>query len=380
MTRKPGDDPFQAIRIRRFFIAVAAYIIWLLLIIYCYHLGLIRLSIELAFLFYSVFIVFNIGIYVLLRTGLNRRLADPSLTFVQMVAATIGAMFVIYFTDQVRALMLLIYFMTFIFGVFRFNTRQFFSFALFTLCSYGLVVLALSYNHPEKVDPRIEVLQLLVFGTVLFWFSIIGSYISSLRNRLSAANRKLGHALTTIEALAIHDDLTQVYNRRHMFQELQRVKSLADRSGIPFSIAIFDLDHFKQVNDTFGHQKGDDVLKKLVRDVAGELRDTDMIARYGGEEFLVIMPGTDISGAAECAQRIQKSVCSASFAGFPDSFQVTISTGITSYRPVESIDEMIYRADNALYRAKANGRNRVEIDFPEPASQKMPMGKAGAIS
>lgn len=380
MTSKTGDDPSQAIRIRRFFIAVSAYIIWLLLIIYCYYLGLIRLSIWLACLFYSIFIVFNIVIYALLRTGLNRKFADPSLTFVQMAAATLGAMFVIYFTDQVRSLMLLIYFMTFIFGVFRFSTRQFFSFALFTLCSYGLVVLALFYNHPEKVDTRIEILQLLVFGTVLFWFSIIGSYISSLRNRLSAANRKLGHAITTIEALAIHDDLTQVFNRRHMFQELQRVKSLADRSGIPFSIAIFDLDHFKQVNDTFGHQKGDDVLKKLVQDVAGELRDTDIIARYGGEEFIVIMPGTDISGGVECAQRIQKRVCSARFAGFPESFHVTISTGITSYQPVESIDEMIYRADNALYRAKANGRNRLEINFPERSFQKMQQGEAGLVS
>ena len=361
----PRDDPAQALRIRRFFIALIAYAIWLVLIIYCYFLDLIRLSVELTAIFYSFFIVFNIIVYILLRTGLNRKFSDPSLTLPQMVAATIGAMVIMYFTDQVRALVLLIYFMTFIFGVFRFSTRRFFGFALFTLGTYSLVVLALIYNHPEKVDARIEVLQLLIFGTVLFWFSIIGSYISSLRNRLSAANRELSQAVDTIEALAMHDDLTQVFNRRQMFKELQRFKSLSDRTGAPFSIAIFDLDHFKRVNDTFGHQKGDAVLKVLVREVSGELREIDVIARYGGEEFIIIMPGTGLAGAVECARRILYRAGSTPFSGLPESFRATISIGVTSYHPVESLDNMILRADNALYRAKANGRNRVEAEYPE---------------
>ncbi len=361
----PRDDFAQALRIRRFFIALIAYAIWLLLIIYIYYLDLIRLSVELTALFYSFFIVFNIIVYIVLRSGLNRKFADPSLTLPQMVAATIGAMVIIYFTDEIRALVLLIYFMTFIFGVFRFNTRRFFGFALFTLGTYSFVVLALVYNHPDKVDTRIEVLQLMIFGTVLFWFSIIGSYISSLRNRLSAANRELSRAVSTIEALAMHDDLTQVFNRRHMFKELKRFKSLSDRTGTPFSIAIFDLDHFKRVNDTFGHQKGDEVLKALVAELVGELRDIDVMARYGGEEFMIIMPGTDIEGAGECARRILERAGNTTFSGFPESFRTTISIGFTSYKPVENLDKMILRADNALYRAKANGRNRVEIEYPE---------------
>jgi diguanylate cyclase len=366
----PRDDPSQAVRIRRFFIAFAAYMIWLVLIVYCHYLDFIRLSIWQTVFLYSIFIIVNIAIYVLLRSGLNRKFADPSLTVPQMVAATIGTMVVIYFTDEIRALMLLIYFMTFIFGVFRFNTRQYFSFALFTLLSYSLVVLMLFYHHPETIDAGVEILQLLIFGTVLFWFSIIGSYISSLRNRLSASNHELSHAIMTIEALATYDDLTQVYNRRHMFKVLQQVKSLADRSGIPFSIAIFDLDHFKRVNDLFGHQKGDDVLKRVAREVAGVLRESDILARYGGEEFVVVMPGTEIAGAVDCAQRIHRNLFSTTFTGFPDTFRITISTGITAYRPIENIDDLIYRADNALYRAKAKGRNRMEIEFSEGHGQK----------
>lgn len=297
------------------------------------------------------------------------------MTIPQMIVATIGAMIIMYFTDQIRALMLLTYFTTFIFGIFRLNLRQYLGLALFALASYGFIVLLLFHNHPEQMDHRIEILQFLIFGTVLFWFSFTGSYISSLRNRLSASNHDLSHALTTIEALATYDDLTGAYNRRHMYKELQKAKSMADRGGIPFSIAIFDLDHFKQVNDTFGHQKGDEVLKRLVEKVIGDLRDTDAIARYGGEEFMIIMADTDIGGAEKCAQKIRQSVDNIDFPDFPKSFKVTISTGLTSYRCVENIDQMIFRADVALYRAKSKGRNRVEIEYPERGKE--PLHVAG---
>lgn len=364
MTLIPRDDPAQALRIRRFLIAFAAYLIWLAVIAYCHYLDLIRLSIRQSAILYGSLIVINILFFIVFRTGLNKKFTEPSLTVPQMVIATIGAMLFIYFTERIRALLLLIYFMTFIFGVFRFNLRQFILFALFTFCSYLLLVLMLFHYHPEQMDAPIEILQLFIFGTVLFWFSFVGSYISSLRNRLSTANHELKLALKTIEGLAIHDHLTGAYNRRHMHEELQKAKSIADRGGMPFSIAIFDLDHFKPVNDDFGHQKGDEVLKQIVQQVSSRIRETDIIARYGGEEFIVIMIATDIAGAAEGAQKIHKCVHNLKYPGLPDSFRITISIGATSYRPVESIDEMISRADTALYRAKANGRDRVEIEWP----------------
>ncbi len=361
----PRDDPAQALRIRRFLIAFVAYFIWLILIVYCHFLDLIRLSIGETAILYGGLIVINIGFFFVFRTGLNKKFSEPSLTVPQMVVATIAAMLVIYFTDRIRALLLLIYFMTFIFGVFRFNLRQYILFALFTFCSYLLLVLMLFQTHPEQMDAPIEILQLFIFGTVLFWFSLVGSYISSLRNRLSAANHELKHALATIEDLAIHDDLTGAYNRRQMHEELRKAKNLADRGGMPFSVAIFDLDYFKPVNDDFGHQKGDEVLQQVVRQVGSRIRETDILARYGGEEFMVIMVASDIAGASECAQKIRKSVHNLKYPGLPDSFRITVSIGATSYRPEESVDEMISRADTALYRAKANGRDRVEIERPE---------------
>ncbi len=361
----PEDDPKQALRLRRFFMALGTYFVWLFLIIYCHILDFIRLAPRETALIYGFFLFINLVFYLLIRTGANKIFSDPSMTLAQMLTGTIAAMTIIYFTDRIRALMLFIYFVTFIFGIFRFNVRQYLAFSLFALCSYGLVILLLFYNHPATVEPKIEILQFIIFGAVIFWFSFICSYISNLRSRISTANRELKDALQTIETIAIQDDLTRVYNRRHMFTELQRGKSIADRTGMPIAVVIFDLDHFKWANDAFGHQKGDQILKQLVHEIKKELRETDIIARYGGEEFLVIMFDADIDGAKECGERIRKRAESIRYAGFSDTFRVTISVGITMYCRAESIDKMIHRADNALYRAKANGRNRTEVELPE---------------
>ncbi|MFW5937043.1 MAG: GGDEF domain-containing protein [Desulfosalsimonas sp.] len=361
----PEDDPKQALRLRRFFMALGTYFVWLFLIVYCHVLDFIRLAPWETALIYAFFLSVNAIFYLLIRTGANKRFTDPSMTLAQMITGTIAAMSIIYFTDRIRALMLFIYFVAFIFGIFRYNIRQYLAFALFALCSYGLVVLLLFHNHPATVEPKIEILQFIIFGAVLFWFSFICSYISHLRSRISTANRELTDALKTIETIAIQDDLTRVYNRRHMFTELQRGKSIADRTGMPIAIVIFDLDHFKWANDVFGHQKGDQILKRLIHEIKRELRETDIIARYGGEEFLVIMFDADIEGAKECGERIRKRAESVRYAGFSDTFLVTISIGITMYCPAESIDRMIHRADKALYRAKANGRNRTEVEMPE---------------
>lgn len=358
----PKNDPVQAIRIRRFLIAAASYLMWIMLIFQCYRMGFVRLSPErMAFLF-SLCVFINLLLFVTFRTGLNIRFSDPSLTMLQMFIATLLVMITIYFTDHIRGVMLLAYIVTMLFGVFRFKLRQYIKYAVFSIVSYTLVVTLLLTHHPEQTDLRIEALQWAVFAAVLVWFSFIGSYISRLGQKLSKVNHDLQAALNTISELAIHDDLTQAYNRRHMFERLKHEKAATDRGGPGFSIAIFDLDHFKEVNDTYGHQKGDEVLKFLIQAVKHEIREIDCVARYGGEEFVVIMSHTAADGAEECAQRILRTIAEMKFSGFPASFGITISIGLTIYQPRESIDQMIARADKALYRAKAAGRNRVVVE------------------
>lgn len=159
--------------------------------------------------------------------------------------------------------------------------------------------------------------------------------------------------------------MTQVFNRRQMYKILEHQKALGDRGIHPFSICIFDLDHFKRVNDTFGHAAGDTVLKTVAQETHKNLRNIDHIARYGGEEFILILTNAEKDEALDCAERIRRVVARLVFDNLPDDIRITISVGVTEFKSGEPIQDAINRADKALYRAKLNGRDRVEYE-PTP--------------
>ena len=123
---------------------------------------------------------------------------------------------------------------------------------------------------------------------------------------------------------------------------------------------MLDLDHFKQVNDTYGHMMGDIVLKTVAQTIEKNIRTADYLARYGGEEFILILTYPDVEEGLKCAERICRICAELKFAGLPESYSITISGGVTAYRPRESVDELVKRSDEALYCAKARGRNRIE--------------------
>ncbi len=173
-------------------------------------------------------------------------------------------------------------------------------------------------------------------------------------------NAELQEALNIIQEISIRDVLTGLYNRRHLLDRLEIEKKRADRTGQLFSIIILDIDHFKRINDTLGHLHGDEVLKVVADLLQGSLRGTDFCARFGGEEFVMLLEQTGGDGALVCAERARHLVESAKFPAFGDDFQVTVSLGVTWYQPKEPIFQVLSRADEALYRAKHAGRNRVE--------------------
>ena len=356
----PTDDFDQSLRIRRFFMAFASYVMWMIFVFYCYVQGFFRMSLGGTLALYAFVVSFNLAVYIILRSGFNTRFKDPSLTLLQMILATLTIIVVAYYTDEIRGILLLIYLVVFVFGAFRLQLRQFFVMSLFALTGYGYVIILLLAHHPDKIDLRIELLQLAVLASVLSWFSFIGSYINHLREKLVKTNIELSKANETIRHSAIIDELTQVYNRRQMIRILQREKALADRGEPSFSLCIFDLDDFKRVNDTFGHLMGDLVLKTVVQAIKDNVREVDYIARYGGEEFVVILAYPDLHDALICAQRLKELTSSLIFPGLPDDFRITISIGVSKYEPAESIDALIGRADAALYRAKMCGKNRIE--------------------
>jgi two-component system, cell cycle sensor histidine kinase and response regulator CckA len=179
----PVDDPKQALRLRRFFMASAAYIICAFLCYIAYLTGFVKWE---AFVGWAIFAtLINVFIFIFLRTGLNLKMADPSLTVLQMCAAIVMVMYVMLYANQSRALWLLIYVIILLFGIFRLNTRGFLYVSLFTLLTYGGVILHLHFYRPQGVNFHMEYLQWVVLAGILVLFSVIGGDISGLRANLS---------------------------------------------------------------------------------------------------------------------------------------------------------------------------------------------------
>jgi diguanylate cyclase (GGDEF)-like protein len=159
-----------------------------------------------------------------------------------------------------------------------------------------------------------------------------------------------------LEHLATRDSLTDALNRRQMKELFANELLRCQRQHRSMGVLLIDLDHFKTINDTYGHQAGDEVLIKLVAEVKLLLRQSDQLARFGGEEFAVLLPDTSLQEAEAAAERIRASCAAPS-----DAPSCTVSIGVTSnQKDTDTLDSMLARADAAMYRAKANGRNRVE--------------------
>lgn len=351
----PNSD--VALRLRRFYMAVATYgmasVLFALMVVQDY------LAERFFALVLGLVVAVNLVFYYLLRSGRSRYFRDPSLTVAQIVAATLVLMVVLYFVDAARGALLLLYPVTFVFGIFRLSTAQFLGLNLFALVAYGALIALLYATRPESIDLKLELLQWVALAFVLPSFALIGGYISRMRNRLWERNEDLRDALLRIQEMAIHDELTGAYNRRWMLEQIEREKDRVDRLGGTFTVALLDLDFFKAVNDTHGHLAGDRVLKEFVLVCQARLRAMDNFARYGGEEFMAMLPRTGLDEAQVIAERLREAVQTTDLSAIADGLRLTVSVGIAEYRKGEAVERLIERADAALYSAKAAGRNQV---------------------
>jgi len=160
--------------------------------------------------------------------------------------------------------------------------------------------------------------------------------------------------------LAITDGLTQLYNKRYFLEIFEKEFERAKRSNLDFCVILMDIDHFKAVNDTYGHLQGDSILKEVAEIMRESIRKIDFPARYGGEEFIIIAPNTKMEEMLEVAERIRKFTASHEFKGSPSPLKITLSLGVAAMpRNLENAFDLIKMADDALYLAKDSGRNLV---------------------
>jgi diguanylate cyclase (GGDEF)-like protein len=163
-----------------------------------------------------------------------------------------------------------------------------------------------------------------------------------------------------VQRLSITDDLTGLYSRRHFFTVAEQEFQRASRYGNDFAIIMLDIDHFKQINDEYGHLVGDKVLRRIANDLRKIMRGVDFVSRYGGEEFVILLPQANLETAEMTAERLREYIENNPFETEQGVFTITISAGVTGYSPdTTDIESLLMQADKALYQAKLAGRNKV---------------------
>ncbi|GAB1410562.1 hypothetical protein MASR1M90_17160 [Desulfovibrionales bacterium] len=191
---------------------------------------------------------------------------------------------------------------------------------------------------------------------VHFIIAVDISDLKETQNQLAEAHAALVLKHQELEHIACTDSLTQIYNRSQLSRIFDKELKLVQLGTDNFSIISVDIDHFKSVNDSFGHAVGDQILIAVARIMKNSIRSTDYIGRWGGEEFLILCPQTSLSDAVRLADRIRQAVAAGEYA---TGKAHTISIGAATYSAEDTLDSLLHRADLAMYRAKEQGRNRV---------------------
>jgi len=292
--------------------------------------------------------------------GLNLRFKDPGMLLPQILTSVFVQLAFLVLAPTLWVLFLVAVLVTYNFAMMSFSSRQFTLTWMFLGAASAIALFAARgrIGNIGTTDASIATLWLFFFLCTR-QLTAIGTQFSSLRTQLSEKNKQLSASLERIQELASHDELTGALNRRAFMQLLADERARAQRADQPFCIALLDLDHFKEVNDRFGHLTGDAVLKEFCAVAAGSIRATDRFARYGGEEFIVLMaPSTTSDVATIATERVRKAVEVHKWEGIAHGLKVTMSAGVSEFAADESIEQLVQRADEALYVAKDTGRNR----------------------
>lgn len=375
----PGDDYRMALRLRRQRMAVYSYfLVWAGTFVGM-QLGLFADHTPHLLLF-GLTLGINAIIFVLIRSGLSTRWRDPALTVPQMMLGIVLITVLLNYSRELQGAMLAIYFMVMTFGVFALTRVQMILMSLFVLACYLAMVLWRWHFSDGGILISITFGHFSILALGLFWFVYVGGYISNLQHRvrgqrkvleqqrthLEDTNRQLEMAMNRLEEIAIRDPLTGLYNRRHFHERLEQELARAERTGRSFHITLIDLDRFKAVNDRYGHNAGDEVLRRFAEVARQTLRKSDLVARYGGEEFIVLLPDGQVDDIIAVMDRLRQQFSALQYGEALSDSQVTLSAGITAWIPGDTLDSLTERADRALYRAKEKGRNRIETVTDQP--------------
>jgi diguanylate cyclase (GGDEF)-like protein len=299
--------------------------------------------------------------FLVFKSGRSQRLADPYFAGPQTIMSLALQLTIALIAPAVALLILPIIFIVFAFAALRLRPNT--VFMMWGTVSVGIVIL-LTISRDTVGMPHGDVLQAVVSG---LWLSLIlgrcafvGLYGAQVRQQLGVRNRQLTVAQDHLETLANRDGLTGALNRRAIWNLLLAHLARPLDPNQRVAVILADLDHFKDINDRYGHLIGDTVLRRFVLLTGFALRGSDRVGRYGGEEFLIVLASVgDANAPIVVAERIRETVVADAWESIAASLRVTASLGVAIAEPGESAEDLVARADAAMYKAKSAGRNQV---------------------
>jgi len=324
------------------------------------HLGTIGHEVPLKMLFLAT--ALNLTFIVAIASGISKRFRDPAMTWMQILSGCAVNLIALATAPQIAYMFIVNLFVTLSFGSLYFRPRQFVLAWMILSLALGATLLLVGDDVGMARETRAEKLLFwFVLMLALGRFLVINAEISRLRSRLYDRNRELAGATSRLAELASRDMLTGLLNRREFMRHLHNEFRRSERNGSPFWLAIIDADHFRHVNDAYGHQAGDQVLQALAAILERSRRTTDAAARYEGEEFMLLLIDPTPEGVSASLERLRASIEKHDWQNIIPGMRVTVSIGAAGWRPGETLNQLLNRADAALREAKHAGRNRLSI-------------------
>lgn len=350
-----GEDPHLRRHVLLLLITLQPYAVSVGVIMHSEHLKLLTPDVARELIVASV--ATFLTLFALVRSGWSQRFADPVLTFPHALITIALCMAAYAQLGDNRGNVMILIAQTIVLSMFRLKPIQVLMLGIFTIIALGGCAAWMALTHVGDTRASSGWTHFVVGGSTLLTLSLIGKWVSDIRVRIGRQARELQEAVDTVKQMATSDMLTGALNRRMMTELAENELKLIERSGAPMCVALIDIDHFKHVNDHFGHHAGDAVLRSMAQHAQGQIRQVDKFSRWGGEEFLVMLPSISAVEGMNAIERLRQSVERLEIPGYPQ-LHVTFSAGVAQAKVGESLEHLIERADEALYDAKRQGRNR----------------------
>ncbi len=351
-----GRERFQRLCLQFWLMTSAAYVVIVVLLqFYAFPAGMIRP--EFSMLVWSMVLGADAILFLALRSGWSKRFDDPALTVAQMAFALLMVALVYVSSPKLRATILMVPPLILLFGAFSLRPSRCRQMGLFTvLVQIGMIALTMTGTSPRGDDTS-EWISFFLSVLVNVMVSVFAGRLSEMRYQLRAQKKELNEALEGNLRLVRQDSLTSLPNRRYAMELLVNEEQRALRQQVGPCVCMLDIDHFKRINDTFGHAAGDEVLRLFAANANAALRSIDVLTRWGGEEFMLLMPHTPINDAMQVIERVRRKLALPEVWQERPELQITFSAGVAAYRAGETMLQAVARADAALYAAKLQGRN-----------------------